>query len=114
MTLELNVTWAANVPEGVLPNGMTVLGTKAGCYFELFGDKVQIATEEEGMIADVSPHFVTTDSHDDAWARQYAQFIAAVRDGVAPHATGEDGRCVQSLIEAIYASSDAGHEVAID
>jgi len=113
MTLELNVTWAANVPEGILPNGMTVMGSKAGCYFELFGDSVKIATEEEGQIVDVSPHFVTTEAHDDAWARQYAQFIGAVRDGVAPHATGEDGRCVQALIEAIYASSDAGREVDV-
>lgn len=114
MTLELNVTWAANLPEDVLPSGIAVMGTRAGCFFELFGKELRIATEEEGMITDVSPHFVGEDVEGEAWGRQYRQFIAAVRDGVPPHATGEDGRCVQSLIEAIYASSEAGAEVAID
>jgi predicted dehydrogenase len=114
MTLEVNVTWAANLPEDVLPSGVTILGTKAGCFFELFGKKVQIATEEEGLITDVSPHFETGDSHDVAWGRQYRQFIAAVQDGVPPHATAEDGRCVQALIDSIYASSEAGREVEVD
>ena len=114
MTLELNVTWAANLPEDVLPSGVTVMGTKAGCFFELFGNEVRIATEEEGMITDVSPQFAADDIKSESWSRQYAQFIGAVRDGVAPHASGEAGRNVQSLIEAIYESSEAGREVELN
>ena len=114
MTLELNATWAANLPEGVHANGVTLLGEKAGCFFEVFGDDVTIATEEEGRIVDLNPHFVGGDNKkDDAWDRQYAQFIDAVENGVTPHADGASGRRVQSIIEAIYESSEAQREVEL-
>ena len=91
-----------------------LLGEKAGCFFEVFGDDVTIATEEEGRIVDLNPHFVGGDNKkDDAWDRQYAQFIDAVENGVTPHADGASGRRVQSIIEAIYESSEAQREVEL-
>lgn len=113
MTLELNVTWAANIPEDALPSGISILGEDAGCFFELFGKDVRIHTEEDGMLVELSPQFSCEDPERDAWATQYAQFIAAVRDGVGPHADGAAGRRVQALIEAIYASSEACAEVPV-
>ena len=114
MTLELNVTWAVNLPDEVLPSGIAILGRDGGCFFELFGKEVRIATEEKGELADLRTKFTCEDVEVEAWARQYAQFIAAVEDGVAPHADAASGRCVQALIEAIYRSSDACAEVTID
>lgn len=114
MTLELNVTWAANIPENALPSGVTVLGTKAGCFFELFGDKLRVMTQEDDRLVELEPEFECDDAERAAWDAQYEQFIAAVRDRTAPHADGAAGRRVQAVIEAIYASSEQGCEVAID
>jgi predicted dehydrogenase len=36
-----------------------------------------------------------------------------VRDGVAPHANGAQGRTLQATIDAIYSSADAGREVDV-
>ena len=113
MTLELNVTWAANVADGVLPSGITILGRDAGCFFELFGKEVRVVSQADGKLTDDTPQFPCEDAEEEAWKQQYAQFIAAVEDGQAPHADAAAGRCVQALIEAIYQSSDAGAEVVM-
>ena len=114
MTLELNVTWAANLPEGTHPNGMTLLGEKAGCHFDVFGDDLNIATEDQGMIADIKPYYADDRNNKHvAWMNQYQQFIDSVVNGVPPHADGASGRRVQSIIDAIYRSSEAGAEVDV-
>jgi predicted dehydrogenase len=48
-----------------------------------------------------------------AWDAQYAQFVAAVRDGIPPRASGAQGRTLQATIDAIYASADAQREVEV-
>ncbi|MEC9234437.1 MAG: Gfo/Idh/MocA family oxidoreductase [Planctomycetota bacterium] len=115
MTHELNVTWAANLPEGTHPNGITLLGEKAGCHFDVFGDRLDIATEDEGMIADITPYYADDRNNKNvAWMNQYRQFIEAVEEGTTPHADGAAGRRVQSVIDAIYRSSEAGCEVEVE
>ena len=114
MTLELNVTWAVNLPEDVLPSGIAIFGRDSGCFFELFGKELRIATEEDSKLVELTPKFTCEDVEVVSWARQYAQFIAAVEDGVPPHADAASGRRVQSVIEAIYRSSDARSEVSVD
>jgi predicted dehydrogenase len=113
LTIELNVTWAANMPGNSLRDGIAVWGDRAGAWFDVMGSDVTIATEEEGRLVDVKPLFNADKPMDQAWDAQYAQFIAAVRDGVPPHASGAQGRILQATIDAIYASADAGREVDV-
>ena len=113
LTIELNVTWATNMPANSLRDGIAVWGDRAGAWFDVFGSEVTIATEEEGRLVDVRPLFNADKPMDQAWDAQYAQFIAAVRDGIPPHATGAQGRTLQATIDAIYASADAGREVDV-
>ena len=113
LTIELNVTWAANMPANSLRDGIAVWGDRAGAWFDVFGSEVTIATEEEGRLVDVRPLFNADKPMDQAWDAQYAQFVGAVRDGIPPHASGAQGRTLQATIDAIYASADAGREVDI-
>ena len=113
LTIEMNVFWAANLPEGQLNDGITVLGDRAGGSFQVFGKSAKIATEEEGRLVDLTPHFACEDPDREMWDAQYKQFRAAVEQGVPPHADAAAGIRVQSVVEAIYASAAAGHEVAV-
>ncbi len=113
LTIEMNVFWAANLPEGQLSDGLTILGDKAGATFQIFGRSAKIATEEEGRLVDIVPHFTCEDPDREMWDAQYTQFRRAVEDGVAPHADADAGIRVQATVEAIYASAATGREVPV-
>jgi predicted dehydrogenase len=113
LTIEMNVTWAANLPEGHLKDGLCVIGSKAGAAFQVFGKEVSIATEEEGHLVDLKPHFVAEDPERQMWDEQYRQFIDAVEGRAKPHADAAAGQRVQALVEAIYRSADEDREVEV-
>lgn len=113
LTVELNVTWAMNQPESALPEGIRLFGDQGGVAFRVFEKDLVLATEEEGRIVDVTPKFGPEDPLASAWDEQYRQFRGAIADGVGPHATGEDGRAVQAIVEAIARSSEEGREVEV-
>jgi predicted dehydrogenase len=109
----MNVTWAANLPDGHMKDGVCVIGSKAGAAFQVFGKEVSIATEEEGHLVDLKPHFVAEDPERQMWDEQYRQFIDAVEGRSKPHADAAAGRRVQSLVEAIYRSAAEDREVEV-
>ncbi|MDZ4755182.1 MAG: Gfo/Idh/MocA family oxidoreductase [Phycisphaerae bacterium] len=113
MTIELNVTWAVNQPEGGLRDGIFLFGREGGASFQIFGSALTLATEENGRLVDVHPLLPNVDALRKGWDAQYVQFSNAVKHGVAPHATGHDGRAIQALIEAIYRSSAEQREVEV-
>jgi predicted dehydrogenase len=113
LTIEMNVTWAANLPDGHMKDGVCVIGSKAGAAFQVFGKEVSIATEEEGHLVDLKPHFVAEDPERQMWDEQYRQFIDAVEGRSKPHADAAAGRRVQSLVEAIYRSAAEDREVEV-
>lgn len=113
LTIEMDVFWAANLPDGHLRDGLTILGDAGGAHFQIYGKDVRIATEEEGRLVDLTPHFACEDPDRDMWDAQLAQFRAAVERGIAPHADAAAGLRVQSVVDAIYASHEADREVDI-
>ncbi len=113
LTIEMNVTWAMNQPDGALKDGIFLFGDRGGVSFEIFGSQVTLATEEDGHIVDVKPLLAQGDATQRAWDAQYRQFIGVVRDGTPPHADAADGRAIQSLLEAIYRSSGERREVDV-
>ncbi len=113
LTIEVNVTWAANIPEGSTKDGISVWGTRAGTFFDVFGKEVTIATEEQGMLVDIKPQFDATNPMDQAWDEQYRHFTDLVTKKKTPFATGAQGRALQAVIDAIYESSKQNREVEV-
>lgn len=108
-TLEINATWAGNFPEGAMQDQMGFFGDQGGMVFKLGGNEVKIALESNGHNVDLSPKLREANP----WDSQHQAFIQAVttRKEVGP--TGAQGQAVQSIIDAIYASSRRDREVEL-
>jgi predicted dehydrogenase len=111
LTFELNVTWAINLPEETLPRGVALFGDRGGCYFDVWGRRMVVSTEQDGYMIDSTPLFPPGDPWESAWTRQHELFAQSVTNRTAPAATGEHGREVQVMLEALYRSSAEGREV---
>ena len=113
LTIEVNTTWAMNVPDGILPDGVILMGQKAGCHIGLQAKSLTIATESHGMPADLEPHFTAEEPLQQAWNAQAAAFRLLLEQNTKPIATAHEGRHVQAVIDAIYESAKVGHEVEV-
>jgi len=111
-TLEINTTWAGNFPDGSVKNLMGVFGEQAGLTFELGGDAVRIAAEDQGHNVDINPKLPNVGLVD-AFATQLSTFVDCVQDRTEPSANGITGLTVQSIIDAIYESSRLDREVEL-
>ncbi|MBM4112229.1 MAG: Gfo/Idh/MocA family oxidoreductase [Phycisphaerae bacterium] len=114
LTIELNVTWAANIPDRSLPDGIALFGEKGGCRFTLLGDEVRVATEANGTLADLQVPFDSSRALERAFEAQLRAFRKVVEEGAEPAATAEQGRAVQEILAAIDRSSARAREVPID
>jgi len=112
-TVEVNATWAMNVPDNALPDGLAIFGDAGGCRFGLQDRSLTMATEAMGVPADLSPQFVADDPMQQAWDAQARAFARLLREGGEPVATGQQGRQVQAVIDAIYRSAHEGREVDV-
>ena len=110
VTMELNAAWAGNFPAGSVQNLLGLFGDKGGITFQLAGDEVRIATEEQGHNVDLIPALRPAEK----FQQQLKRFVHSVKTREKPFATGEEGRAVQSIIEAVYRSSEAGREVEVE
>ena len=105
-TLTFEIAWAANGPD---TSFVEVLGTGGG--LRVLDDKpLTILTEKEGKVADVA---VDTGDIAGGFGVQIANFAAACRGEAAPATTADQGATLCSIIEGIYASSDANCEVTL-
>lgn len=105
-SMVFEIAWAANTDEAAF---IEILGDKGGA--RLFdGKPLAIYTENNGMVANVAP---LVDNSGNAFHRQADAFIEACRGKSPPAATAEEGLTVMKLIDAVYASSACGHEVAV-
>ncbi|MHC4910992.1 MAG: Gfo/Idh/MocA family protein [Planctomycetota bacterium] len=112
-TLDLNVTWACNMPNNVVQDGIVLLGRRGGLFIDVWGNRMSLATEDQGILEDVEANVGADDPWSQGWRRQADRFLEAVESRSPPHATGVDGRRVQAILDAIYRSSEAGCEVEI-
>lgn len=109
VTLEVNTTWAMNFPTGALPNVMGLFGDKGGATFQLGGSEVKIATEEEGHNVDIVPALRSVEP----FVLQAKEFVRNCEERTQPHASGQAGQVVQSILDAIYESSEKDREVEL-
>jgi len=106
VTMSFEIVWAANAPNECF---VEVLGDKGGGRV-MHDGPLNILTEDNGFVADLTPQLPTNVN---AFHVQAKKFLAACRGEAKPAATGEQGVVAMKLIDAIYASSEAGKEVKI-
>ena len=109
ITFEMNTTWAGNFPDDSVNDLVGLFGDKGGLTFQLAGDTVKLATEEQGHNVDVVPKLREAQPFEE----QIRTFAHNVRTRTAPHATGRCGQIVQAMLDAIYKSSKLDREVSI-
>lgn len=109
-TLDLHVSWAGNFPEGQLPvSQIGLFGDKAGMTFELFGDHLNLAGEQQAKLTNTKMTLPAIDQ----MAEQLCGFADAIKARkTTTGASAAEGRKVQSIVDAIYQSSDSGQPVA--
>jgi len=108
-TLQLNVSWALNVGSMNPEQVVRVIGDKGGVALEGL-DNPFIYTEEAGQIVDIKPMY----SNVDPGVEEIKQFAAVIKGEAKPTATVEQGRTVQSILDAIYRSGEERKEVAVN
>ena len=114
VALDLSVSWASNLPEGLIPNGIYLDGDRAGVFFDIWGTRIEMGTEQDGALLDVTPRCAAQDPWLDGWRRQHATFANHVRERTVPGASLDEGLAAQAILDAIYQSADRGAEVAIE
>ena len=105
-TLSFDIAWAANTADDSF---IELLGEQGGIRI-LDGKPLQIFTESGARPADLLPKF---DARGNPYEAQARSFAAACRGDAPPAATAAEGVAVMKLIDAVYASSRSGQEVAI-
>ncbi|MEK7413629.1 MAG: Gfo/Idh/MocA family oxidoreductase [Planctomycetota bacterium] len=103
-SMHLEVSWAANRPD---ENCRTlVMGDKAGASWD--GDVVELYGEHDNAIT------TTRINYDKAiFDNRYAHFAKCLRGEATCSCTGDDGVAIQSILDAIYKSTQENREVAI-
>jgi len=105
-TMSFEIAWAANAED---ESYIDILGEKGGARV-YSGKPLRVFTEHNGQVADVVPQF---NANANRYHVQAAAFLAACRGEQAPSASGAEGLAVMKLIDAVYASGQAGREVQI-
>ncbi len=99
-------SWASNIQQETIY--LELLGTRAG--LSLVNGELRIFTEVGGQVADLIPQVRNAG----AWGNSETRhFIDCVRTGREPLAKPEEAVKMMQIIDAIYASSQAGREIDI-
>jgi predicted dehydrogenase len=107
-TLNVNVSWALNVGFMQPEQGLRLMGDKGGVALEGL-DSPHVYTEEAGHIVDMRPYFTNVDPG----LEEMKHFAACLKGEAKPMPTAEQGRTVQSILDAIYRSSAEKREVPV-
>ena len=113
-TMNLTSSFIANLDKERFDTHL--FGTGAGVFFDANSSQFTIYREEFGTLTDATPGWLprVESSH----GEEIKKFVQAVKEDreveAQGAATGEQGLMVTQIMDAIYASSEAGKEVAID
>jgi predicted dehydrogenase len=108
-TLQVNVSWALNVGFMQPEQGLRLMGDKGGVALDGL-DNPHVYTEEAGHIVDMKPYYANVD----AGLEEIKHFAACVKGEAKPMPTAEQGRTVQSILDAIYRSGEERREVPVE
>lgn len=110
-SLDLQVSWAINMPTPNMATAETIglFGDQGGLTFKLGGEHVDVAAESYGRNVDKRVLLSETEQ----FVEQAKSFAQCVNSRETPPATGEQGLYVQTVLDAIYESSQANREIAL-
>jgi predicted dehydrogenase len=103
-TMFVETSFAANIERDVFNFGL--LGTKAGCTL----DPLKVYGERNGNLIDTAPVLPKGENTHEIETRK---FVDCILKDTEPPVTGEQGLVIQKIMDAIYASAEAGGEVKI-
>ncbi len=105
--MQIETSFAAHIEKDVW--NFTLAGEKGGCSW----DPPMIFTDRAGTMVNESPAFTGDGSWNALFAAKLRNFIDACLRNTPLEAPGEAGLAVQTLIDAVYRSADAGREIRI-
>jgi len=114
-TFQYDVSWATHLPENTMKDGLLIEGSNGALVVDLWADEMTMGYSEDGNPKEMVITFDVTEAWDDAFQGEHRAFANALANGKLDDGagTGEDGRLVQSIVEAIYASNSENKEIAI-
>jgi len=104
-TVVLESSFVANIPEDV--HNSTLCGTEGGATVH----PLTIVKEKHRSLQVFKPEFPST--KESLHTLEIKHFVESILNNQEPLITGEQGMVVAQIMDAIYASSDAGREVEI-
>jgi len=113
MSLELNVTWAADISPEHMHDAVVLPGDEAGCVVDIWSNELITTTERDGQVLSEKQPLPGGDPWSDAWQRQAQRFCDCVRSRTPPEASAADGLAVQGVIDALYRSAAEDREVEV-
>jgi len=111
ITNQIDVSWATHLPESYIRDGISIEGDKGAVWFDIWGDSIEGKPVETKVEVDVVI--------DEAWSDAFQGEHRAFADSIAKRAvtscagTSEEGRKVQTIVEAIYESDETQREVQL-
>jgi len=113
MSLQLNVTWAADVSPEHMRDAVVLLGDKAGCVVDIWSNELTLTAGVDGEVVSEKQPLPEGDAWGEAWQLQAQRFSDCVRSRTPPEASAADGRAVQAVIDALYRSAAEHREVEV-
>ncbi len=114
-TFQFDVAWATHLPENTMKDGLMIEGSNGSLVVDLWGDELVCGFAEEGSPKTETILVELSDAWDDAFDGEHHAFAKAIANDHLDYGagSGEDGRLVQQVVEAIYLSSNLQKEVVI-
>lgn len=108
LVLSVEASFSLNIKNG--EGNIQFFGTKAGAKLD---PQVEIFTDENGYLVDMSFNQDTSLSFDGLFCREINNFVDCVLNGTPCKAPAEDGVEIMKILDAVYESARTGHEVVI-
>ncbi|MBC8200476.1 MAG: hypothetical protein H8E86_00405 [Planctomycetes bacterium] len=115
-TFQFDVSWATHLPDNAMKDGLLIEGTDGSLVVDLWSDEILRGYSEQGKPKTEEVKIALTDAWDEAFDGEHSAFANAIANGSLDQTagTGEDGRLVQRIVEAIYASDNQLKEIILD
>lgn len=106
--MQIESSFSAHIEKDVF--NFQIMGTKGGYNWETG----TFYTDHCGTMMNSTAHYLPSTDFGELFIRKLRNFASGCLNGTPLRAPGEAGLAVQKMIDGVYRSADAGHEVTID
>ena len=116
ITNQIDVSWATHLPESFIRDGITIEGDKGAVWFDLWGDSVAFGSSVDGRSNESTVEVNVNEAWGDAFQLEHKAFAEGIVNRIVSSTAGtsDDGRKVQTIVEAIYKSDNEKVEIQIN